>query len=202
MLENNDIVKVTFNQSLFGEEIKNVFWYLYELAVAGVTLLDLLDLLTTEVFTPMSLTQVPDLEYVNSVAENVTNGIDTDTLPIAGEGTDLSAGPASPSYVSAGYTLNVGNRTTRPGGKRIAGMGETRVVDNAYVPGGTTAADAALAMATSWFVTGTPTGSGIIVPVVVGRAIDGSPDLLRINEITTVSVNPTIRSQVSRRSSV
>jgi len=199
MLQDDDIVRITVKQTIVSEDIFNVFFYLVEVLVTGATLLDLLTDFRDSVWTVLQGLQSEDLTSLTAVAENLTNGIDVDTLTLNSGGLDLAAGPILPSYVAAGYRLNVIDKTTRPGAKRIAGIGETRVSFNLYSPNGAASVLAVAALATTFAYTGTPTGSGDAVPIVVGRDTFGAVDLTRFSRVSSVTELTTIRSQVSRR---
>lgn len=200
MLSDDDLVSVTVEQELLGEDIINVFYFLYEVTVLGATLFDLIEDFRTNIWTYIRAGQTSELATVNLVGRNLTNGVDIEELPGIQVGLDVGAGPPMPTYVAAGYRLNVGSLETRPGGKRFAGVGETRVDDNEYIAGGTVATDIEEKLALISGVTGTVIGSGLIHPIVIGRDVLGALDLLRFQPVTTAAVATSIRSQVSRRS--
>lgn len=199
MLNDDDIVRVTVNQELAGVDIKNVFFYLIEVLVAGSTLLDVLADFRDNVWTFIRALQVSDIETLTLVGENLTNGIDIDSLTIGANGTDATGGSVQPSYVAAGYRFNVLDKTTRPGGKRFAGIGESRVIENAYNPDATANTIAIGALAYTFPIIGVPTGTGDAIPIVVGRNLDGSLDLTRFSRVSSVDDSLTIRTQTSRR---
>lgn len=198
-LENGNIVSITVDQSLLGEDVINVFYYLYQLTDAGVTLLDMLSKFRDAVWALVRVGMNPDLVTNNFIGRNLTNGIDIEVLNAGSVGLDATGGDVSPSYVAAGYALNVGSRETRPGSKRFAGTSEQRVNDNQYDAGGTTSADIETALAVTLAIIGASVGEGDGVPHIVGRDIFGDLELTRTQPILSAQVSSTIRSQVSRR---
>jgi hypothetical protein len=201
MLNNGDIIRITDFQIYIGEDALNVYFYEISGLSAGVVLLDLLLVFEDTVMNPVADLQVSALQHLSLRAENVTNGIDLDTLATNAFGEDPAPGPPLPSYVAAGFDLLVGDKTTRSGGKRFTGIGEERVANNVYNP---VSADAELVqdrLAQVLTVTGLVTGSMLATPVIVGRfPITGHIDLSRVSTIIEALTVIDIRSQVSRRS--
>lgn len=198
-LASGNKVSITVEQSLLGEEVLNIFYYVWNLVEEGVALYDLLLEFKDVVWDIVRLSQNADVVTNNFVARNLSNGVDIDTLNSGDLGLDATGGDVCPSYVAAGYALNVGTLETRPGSKRIAGPGEQRVNDNDYVPGGTVATDIETAFAATLPVTGVVVGEGDLIPYIIGRDVLGALDLLRTQPVLSCQVSATIRSQVSRR---
>lgn len=198
-LEDDDVLSITVEQTLLSEDVINVFYYVWNVVDAGVTLLDVLSLFKAAVWNFVRAAQTPDVTTNNFVARNLTNGVDIETLNEGTVGLDATGGDVTPSYTAIGFTLNVGTLLTRPGSKRIAGPGEQRVNDNDYDGGGTVSDDIEDKFAATLPVTGASVGEGDAIPHIVGRDILGALDLNRIQPILTVSVSPTIRTQTSRR---
>jgi len=199
MLNDGDIVQITDFQRASSVDTINTFFYVVEVIVAGIELLDLMLKFRDSVQDAIRDIQTASLEHLTLGIENLTNGIDIDQIAIGEFGTDLTGGPIQPTYVAAGYKLNVADRTTRAGGKRFGGIGEDRMVGNNYNP--ITAADAALetALSAALVVTGAILGNGVMTPIVVGRDILGALDLDRTAVIISANSFASIRSQVSRR---
>ena len=199
MLGDEDVIAIKVEQELLGEEVLNIFYFLYELGIIGVTLVDLLSEFKLAVWDLVRIGQHPDVSTINMQAQNLTNGVDVDDLPLSDIGVDTTGGDVLPSSTAAGYVLNVGSRETRPGGKRIAGISDARVTDNAYDAGGTISADIEDAFAVSLDVSGLIIGEGVLIPYVVGRDLLGIIDLNRIQPIASAAVSALIRTQTSRR---
>lgn len=200
MLTDGDVVKITSKSNYEGEELVNVFFYLVDALVAGVALIDIVTQFVDDVIDALRPLQVGSLTHTVATIENVTNGIDVDTLIINGGGQDTGGGAQTPSYVAAGYRLNVGDRTTRDGSKRFGGIGENRVAGNDYEPDAIPAATFLTRLPLTLDVVGTPTGTADLIPIIVGRDILGALDLGRLSPIVSATQLGDIRSQVSRRS--
>lgn len=199
MLEDSDIIKITVNQEYLGEDALNVFWYIYGLVAAGVTLVDVALDFIDHVWEFVQESQHPVTETVTLKMENMTNAIDVDVVSLGTFGLDDTGGLAQPSYVASGFSMDVSDKTTRPGSKRFVGIGETRTTANTYDAGGTVADDIETALSNFVDVIGGAAGEGTIIPVIVGRDEFGQPDLTRVSPVTSSTVSSTIRSQVSRR---
>lgn len=199
VLDDNDVLSITVEQELLGEDLINIFYYVWEAVNFGVTLLDILTDFKDDVWDAIRAGMNPDLSAVNFVGRNLTNGLDIDNLVGPVNGLDITGGDVSPSYVAAGYSLLVGSLETRPGSKRFAGTSEQRVNDNDYIAGGTVSADIETLLAARITVSGLLIGDGDIVPYIVGRDLLGALDLTRIQPVQAAQVSSTIRSQTSRR---
>lgn len=130
MLQNNDIVRFTVNQSLsiVGAQIINVFHYRVFSLVGIVTtqahyqqiIRDFMGTVVTT-FAPLQSIQ---LDYTNTVFDNMTNLVDQATLV---DDVDLHGsfnGPSEPAQVALSFKLLRTNRTTRHGSKRIGGIAD------------------------------------------------------------------------------
>lgn len=199
MLNDGDVVQIKDVQAITGRQVLNVFFYVIEVLTAGIELLDVLISFRDLIVDDMRLIQGDHIEHTELIGENLTNGIDIETLILGLNGQDVTGGPPLPDYVAGSYRLNVGDKTTRPGGKRIAGIGESRVISNTYnpvTPGNDTFV-AGLSFAEA--VVGVPDGAGIMVPIVVGRDALGALDLTRTSVILSATTQNNIKTQVSRR---
>lgn len=201
MLNDQDIIRITDEQISSSKDFVNVFFYIIDVLVVGIELLDVLADFRDNVMDFVRGVQVAATTHVDLIGENLTNGIDIDTLITGSIGTDTGGGPVLPTYVAGGYRFNVLDKTTRPGGKRISGIGEIRVASNNYDPEATAEALLVGAFAAPFTVTGTPSGTGTATPIVVGRNILGQIDLARFSVVSSVTTASFIKSQVSRRRS-
>lgn len=199
MLTSGDLLKFELRALLNGQTIINTFYYLVAIYQAGVDLLDCLTEFVDVVLPAIQDIQVSDLNYTEIVGENLTNGVDVETLPLAVAGTDLTGGPVMPTYVAGGFKLNVPDKTTRAGQKRFAGIGEDRVTANTWYPTTARAEAVANALALVINVMGPISGELDLAPIVVGRTPTGALDLTRYSAIVSATWYDLIRSQVSRR---
>lgn len=199
MLEDGDVVKITVKQTLNAEDVINVFFYVYDLIILGVNLTDVIIDFRDQVWALIRTGQVPEIETTEIIGENVTNGVDINAVSLSIFGLDASGLAVLPSYVAAGYRLNVGDKTTRPGAKRFSGVGEGRVTDNDYDPGSGVQFNIEEILAEAITADHNPVGTALLTPVIVGRDIVGALDLTRISPIISATLAPTIRTQVSRR---
>ncbi|MCK5643812.1 MAG: hypothetical protein KAJ19_23635 [Gammaproteobacteria bacterium] len=199
MLDDGDILSVTVEQTSLGEDILNIFYYVYEVSLIGATILDVLLEFQQSVWTFVRGGMNPDMETNAYVGRNLSNGVDIETLVFPQIGLDITGGDISPTSLAAGYSLLVGSLETRPGSKRFAGISEQRVNDNIYDAGGVIAANIESSLAQILDVVGAVSGEGSAIPTIVGRDILGALELTRTQPVITAEVAGTVRTQVSRR---
>jgi hypothetical protein len=199
MLVDQDIIRITDKQIASSKAFVNLYFYRVSVSVPGITLLNVASAFRLIVTAKIRALQVAACTHEEFVIENLTNAIDIDTQISVQAGLDTNGGPVQPTYLAASYRLNVSDKTTRPGGKRISGIGEERVASNNYVPDETANDEAEAALAEQFGVVGVPVGDGVAIPIVVGRDILGALDLDRVSVISSASAAFFIKTQVSRR---
>ena len=194
-----DIIRVTVKGLLLAQEIRNVYFYIVDEIESGVTILDFLEDLASQVIDLSLDLSVADMAYSSIVGENLTDEIGFDEFPYVKTGADPTGGTAMPSFNAVGFRMNVGTRITRPGAKRIAGTGEGRVTDNTYVPLGTAAQNFADAIAEPALVVTPGLLTATLLPVIIGRTILGALDLSKVNPVTSGQFSTLMTSQNSRK---
>lgn len=128
----NDIIRITDIQTLFGQEVLNVYFYQVNnvtpligdyLAVFGEWFHD-------TILTPLIALQTSDLVHTSLFLENISNGVDiesfTTDFPVPGAS---ATSDTMPPFVSWGFQLLREERNTRNGYKRFAGVPEIYVTD-------------------------------------------------------------------------
>lgn len=191
-----DIFRIKTCQELFSTELCNVFYYLVAVWTGNLTLTDVASVFTTDVVDVMRDIQVPELVHKTITVENVTNGIDFVEIGINDPGTSDS--DPLPAFVTATFSLNRSNKSTRKGRKAVSGLHEgmiTNGVIQAGQPGMQAVSDAFAADLLS--VTG-PGTDFVLEPIIVGRNLDGTLDLTRYQNVASVSY-PVASTQNSRK---
>lgn len=197
----DDIISVRLDQTSQGEDALNKLFYRIVSIVAETIIREVLLALVEQLTGQMAILQTVQWAHVSQQVLNETNGLDFEDYGELEVGVLSDASPV-PTYVSVGMTKTVANRLTRPGGIRIGG-----VVSTAFEGNDLTAAfvdaykDLGETLASEQVFSDSGVGSITLQPVVVGRNVDGSLDLLRINDVVDVD-KPRITSQVSRRKTI
>ena len=190
-----DILRFTACQNLFGETACNVFYYVVAAWTGNLSYSDALDEFLTAVGAKQAAMQSTAVTWEQIKVENVTNGVDFD-IKTSGLPSGGTTGDSLPSYVAAGFRLDRETGVTRNGFKRVAGIIEAQVLGNVFTgasDGDTVAYANALNDSLILDV------NDELVPVIVGRNANGTLDLTRINNITTVTIKPNITTQNSRK---
>lgn len=192
-----DIVKIELRQEYLGEEIVNTIFYRIAEVVAGAVVQTVWNTLIDALLDAIEALQSTSLSHVEQVVDNLTDGVSTALITDTRNGT--SSGLDVAAFVAAGWKKSVDSKITRPGSFRLAGLIESQIEGNNLTSTMTSACETA-----GLFLGGTQIvddGTGNIVtfePVVVGRALDGSFDLARINSISTFNL-PRLTTQNSRK---
>jgi len=209
MAEVNACCSITLSQTLASQKIVNVWFFRGSNALTPFPVLASVGLAFQSSYLGL-INAVQSIDVLNQfLIVNLFNlGGEQFILPLTGGGTRGSA-PADtlPSFCAYGYTFGTETNITRPGGKRIAGCLESDQTDGLINAGGslTTAQNLADRMNDPLTV-----GGETLWPCVVKRIRSGSspnyeyrlPTNLaesNYNDIVICDLNPTIRSQVSRR---
>lgn len=193
-----DVFQILFEQELLGQVIRNVFGYVVSVADPAGTPEEIADRMIIEVGNVFSTIQVGTLNNVQVAVKNLDDATEFIEKGWAGSGLDGTGGPVLPSYVAAGFKMLRGDTDTRNGSKRIAGVGEDRVVNNDW-----TLFDqaAGLAVQDAFEATVFITPSTMeMEPIIIGRdPITGQPDSGRIAPIIEVQAQSIITTQNSRK---
>lgn len=209
MAELNACCSITLQQTLASQKIVNVWFFRGSNALTPFPTLATVGLQFESQYLP-KINAVQSIDVINQfLTVNLFNlGGTQFILPLTGGGTrGTSPADTLPSFCAYGYTFGVETNITRPGGKRIAGCLESDQTDGLINAGGftTTAQNLADEMNNPMTVLGE-----LLVPVVVKRVRTGtSPNYeyrlpvnlaeSNYNDILICDLNPTVRSQVSRR---
>lgn len=192
------IIQIRDCQSLFGDQLCNIFYYVVKIWTGNATMRNILEAFEAQVITPVSGMQTASLLHNALRGDDLTDGItffETDPN-IAGS---FAVGDTLPSLVALAMRLNRTTKITRPGQKRFAGLSEAVVEINKFI---TTTAEliAAQAAVASDLVVNAPfPDDGLLTPIIVGRDILGHLDLNRFVEVSSVSLVEPVSSQVSRK---
>lgn len=181
-----DVIRLAVNQSLFGEEVANV--YHYQCLNAATTIGDVVAAFNTQVRPALADLQSNDLSYVSYEATNLMNPQVEYTFQST-NGTGTVAGDAMPRFVAWGFKMVRQTKEVRNGSKRIAGVVESMVIDGEIDPANAILISLAEnALAATLTTSGTPSWQPVIASVtgnmatgyaVVSAAVD-SAEYLRV----------------------
>lgn len=117
----SDIYQLTLNQTIYGRDIQNAFFYEREEPTG--TAADVAEQFVTNILPTILAIQSAAVLNVNLVAINLGDLADFETVPLTGGGTygDVDTMPA---FNAVGYSLRLNTRAVRPGSKRFAGVPE------------------------------------------------------------------------------
>lgn len=103
------------------------------------------------------------------------------------------------AFVAAGIRLNVENRLTRPGQKRVWGLSENDLNGNSLIPGALgNLQNLAASFVSNVTVNASGGGTLVLEPVVRGTPKPGTT-VSPVNRVVSASVQSSVRTQVSRR---
>lgn len=200
-IADNDILQITFVQSVTGQVVNNVFFYRADDPVGTPDYGDVADGFISQVVVPLVATQSVDVGSTRIVIKNITNNLDI--YEEANSNAGSRSGPVMPSFVAWAFRLVRSSALTRHGAKRIAGPSESDVADNGPVSGVLTVLTAlATAMGEDFVVNDGGGNTVTLVPVIVGRTenVDGDYelDLTKINPVASANFIR-VTSQTTRR---
>lgn len=209
MAEVNACCSITLTQSLASQKCVNVWFFRGSNALTPFPPLASVGLAFQSSYLPF-INNVQSIDVLNQYLTvslfNLTG--EQFILPLTGGGArGTSPADTLPSFCAVGYTFGAETNITRPGGKRIAGLLESDQTDGMLALGGFTSTCQNLAdkMNDPLTVLGET-----LWPVIVKRVRSGSspnyeyrlPNNLaesNYNDILICDLNPSVRSQVSRR---
>lgn len=200
----NDIIQVTHDYRVQGERCLNVFYYrLASTSVTPISLEVIGNALSTRWQSALAIPWTT-VTVSNSIRlDNLTDGLTFAEVTTGWAGT--TAKQPAPSLVAVGFKLARASKLTRNGSKRVSGLPEDIFDGNSHTIGGTTLAGLLSYVADDVVFNDTPNVGDTIelTQVIVGRTLNASGvyvlDLTKVNEVTGVSINPLVTSQVSRK---
>lgn len=189
------LVRINCIQSYLGQEVVNVYHYKFEDPPAVPDLGQLaskfeLDIINTTI--PLQSTQ---LTYTKLALRQIHKGNLLLDKSLNVSGTNSGTQPLA-SFIAVSITLDRVDADTRNGRKSFAGLDENNVSDNNLESGTVTGWQVVADALTQPIVT----DAGEWKPVILGKQLTDGSGFWYINKFQTASVNPTVRSQVSRRS--
>lgn len=201
-----DVYQIIDNQVLQGQVCQNVYFYrVAEVGAPSDAAADVLVAFQEDVFPLILAVQPTDVEHTSIRVVNLFNPSDAIEELVDDTGT-LGVGDVHATFAAYGIRLVGDNAAVRSGSKRIAGALENAstdgVLDDATI---IAALDDLAAQLAVGLLFGSLDG-GDLVPVVVGRILEGLTYRLPENsgeavlsDIVDALVNPLITSQVSRK---
>ena len=194
----DDIIAVELKQEYLEQGLVNILFYkIIDIVGTAITnaLLELLAEALVDFLTPA---QNADLEHVEQVINNLTDGVSQHLAVYSTPGESAAVLPAA-SFFAAGLKKAVSSRITRPGSIRIAGLVEGSFEANNLSTGFLGILDGvAIDLAATVIINDQAGTVATFNPVIVGRFVDGSFDIGRINDITSVGL-PRLTTQNSRK---
>lgn len=177
-----DVLRIRGCQSLLGETLCNVFYYVVAVWTGNLDLDDVLDEFVTEVIGPLTADQTTDLTWTDLNIDNLNDPDEFVERPVEWPGT--TEDNVMPAYVAVGVQLVRTTKQTRHGAKRFAGYGESNWTDGVFDMPGVTVQRIVAACESALDID--PGGGNQITcdPVIVGTdPLTGKPDPGRINAI-------------------
>jgi hypothetical protein len=191
-----DVLQVKVTQTLFSQEILNIYYYGVVSWNAGSTLERFATEMEQNILVPLSESQLSTLNYTFIRVDNITNGLEFYEAPLnfLGQRTGLAA---LPSLVACNVTLVKFNKITRNGAKRLAGYAEEDITGNTWAlsQANRDIIEGALARGVDEGV-GSPFTTN---PVIVKRNPDGTLNPSIFNPVVAAKISNFISSQVSRK---
>lgn len=198
MITLGDFLRFTIEQTMLNQRLLNVFYYQVMEWTGNANYEDVVSDFLNNVVGSLIKVQHEFLTHTGLRIENLTNGLDDISIGYNIPGT-YNETPVMPSFVAYSLKLNVSTKTTRPGGKRIAGVAEGLVANNVQTLSPGQVADLEFACETALSIDEPNLGDGQLRPVIVGRTPLGVIDLTRTQPVSNAVVNDVISSQVSRK---
>lgn len=198
-LEANNIYAVQFVYNFNTVECRNVQFYRCSVVSDVISLTEAAGYIG-DLAGPLYAAITPaDVIGESVIVEDVTLGLEFGTAPWSWTG--LDAGESCPPYVAYGIRLNRGNKTTRNGYKRIAGVPESAQDAGDLNQVTITALET---LANDLFVgdveiTLPDDRTFTFVPIIVGRNVAGQLDLTRTQNVQSATVKTKTTSQVTRK---
>lgn len=173
-----DIYELTHVQSLYEQEVNNVYFYRQAMAFAlgdPTTAQVLADEWNAQILPSIAAIQTDDVSYREIRVKNLFDASDQYSLLISGTGL-YTGGDTLPSFAAYSIDMQGDNAAVKRGSKRFAGVGEGSIVD-----GVVTLPDTITKLGTLCGKLEDPVTVGLLiedpvfVPVTVKRVRSGSP---------------------------
>jgi len=193
----DDVIQIDFYQEYLAQSVINSLFYKITQIIAGAITDAVIDSICGAIVAWLKDLQSSNLSHIGQTVYNLTDGITTNNfvntaIGAATTGDDLAA------FIAVGMKKSVLTRITRPGAIRIAGIKESSVVGNLLTAGAVTAFETVGNLLGN-NVNGSDSGNTVVfTPVVVGRNIDGSFNLAKVNVLADVGL-PRLTTQNSRK---
>lgn len=202
-IQENDLVRLTVNQSLLGQVVQNVYYYSATFTPPDeVAFSEFVSTFRDRVISEITSWQSTSLSYVNFRVDVVNRApyefyVEPSTL------VGTAGGDPLPSYVTASFKLEVGTRITKAGGKRFAGLNDTLVIGNSLV---TTLlpsmVEVATALAEPLIVLTEALQPATFTPMVARNDGTSESPLWAINPVISATFSPFVSTQRTRKQGI
>lgn len=188
-----NIVRITDFQLYQGKQILNVYHYYLDALALTPDLTALGNEFTSQVLTAVRAAQNPNLVHFRLLVEQINHGLPFVDISHSLPGTK-AGGNDAPTWVAVSYKFTRGDKSTRNGGKRIAGLDESDFTGNNL----TAACIAAHTPALIEMISGHVLPDGTWRPMILGKPT-GNPNEYYFNVPTSGSlIRPELKSQDTR----
>lgn len=175
----DDVYEIVDVQSLYGQEVLNVYYYQQDilfLPVFPTIAQSLADRFQAEILPSLLACQTGDILHTAIRVRNLFDDSDAYEKPVSAPGTGWAASSSTvPAFTSIGVTLAGDNAAVRDGAKRIAGTLNTPtdgIITDATLLG---ALNTLMTELEDWITDGGGVPTDIWKPVVVKRVRSGAP---------------------------
>lgn len=194
----DDVMLIEVKQNYLEQGLVNTLFYRIVDIVGTAITNALLDLLASALVDFIRPAQNNDLEHVEQIITNLTDGLSQHIATVSRVG-EITANEPAASFLAVGMKKAVSSRITRPGSIRIAGLIESQFTGNTLGPLYVDIAEAVGETLRDTVIINDQAGTvATFNPVIVGRNTDGSFDITRINDISSIAL-PRLTTQNSRK---
>jgi len=178
MIVDGHIYRITAKGTFQGQQNVNVFYYRAFDTEGAIELLEAIAAFVTVVIEVVKVIQRVSYVWDTVVMEDLTDGVTFATSAINVPGT-YTDGASGQSFAAAGYRLLRQSKVTRNGYKRFGGLGVSIMSGNAWAGTASTILGNVATALQSTINIASGGDSTKLLPVIVGRTVDGEPDLTR-----------------------
>lgn len=194
----DDVLLIEIRQDYLEQSMTNTLFYKIIDIVGTAITSALIELFVQAIVDFLKEAQIQEVDHVEQITSNLTDGLSQQITTYATTGTLAIAMPTA-SFLAVGMKKAVGSRITRPGSIRISGFNEGSIAGNDIEPAYVSILEAVGDTLAATVIINDQAGSvATFNPVVVGRNVDGSFDVARINDILDVGL-PRLTTQNSRK---
>lgn len=204
MVQDNDILQFTVFAELQGQQVLNVFHYLYfSESASNPALVDIGTAWGVEFDTNVVLYFSEQLQYTRLLIENLTDGLEFSDASYDATGDQV--GDTLPVHDTMSVKLLRSNKLTRNGRKSFSGLVEPSTSAGNILFDAATLGDIEdfCGNPLSLAVTATAPDPVILTPVIVGRSLNAEGkyelDLTKINPIVDAIADTVIATQNTRK---